>query len=581
MSPAETVPEGNQLIAELLAQLDIRRLVVVDDIFDRALDEDFKAEALADIPRFRDNLRSLLARRSSDWGLLDDGQLVEDNDEVRQVLRDHWQDLSAAELAVIKSWYKDPSDPADKLASVQGLVGLPALIPAEVEYRPMTVASWREKSATLFGEDSPPTLVFFDRDFGDLGGTHGGDQLLRELLAQGHDDVHCGLFTHDAPTVEREIEIAEQVQEPGAQVVSVLGKRRVEDATLLAEGLRVFLHTRDLSTLKQHAADVLTRAVGDAQQYLASIGYYAIMASAEAARSEGQFENDGLFRIAEAKLRRQLVVRFREDPPLTAIARIRAAAKTKIVPYSPSASAYEWAERFDSKEFLAQSNRPLELGDIFKVTDTVGESRFYMLLMQPCDLMVRSDGTRSNKQSHFTLAEVRRMEPEQSGEDGRWVRIGRLVEGEASMWGVDMAKRLSIPTQFLDACVLDPDGRAVLRPAFDVDPAASQGWSRVPSKLVSWRKDRIGAAAALTKLLPKGFEGRESVRHALQMGVLGPEFVSGQIAATMNENKGVIDAQIERDCRLVESHARAVLQRWAAYLARPDSPGDLFGRESA
>ncbi|MBM7793051.1 hypothetical protein [Paenarthrobacter ilicis] len=567
-------------IAQLLEQLGIQTIIIVDDDFDGADDDSRLAEALANITSLREQLHEL-GRDHDEYDLLDiDGELLA-NEELREQLQAIWSRLSKEEKFTLRAELE--TDGPDR-HSISALRSVLHLLPTTVTHKPLTVAEWLETSEELLGDGSSGMLIFFDRNLTNAAlGHKGGDDMVRKLYARNLQGVFSGIFTQDATDEAMEIGISEELTNEIGKAVPVLGKWRANSPESFIAGLQVFLHITSLQAVKTHVVTALQSAFDDAKAYLGDVGFYTILASAASAHDEGVLEVDGLLRMTRNHFRKQTERYLRVGSPSEALGRIRKATTKPIssqIPLTPSAASHVIDECFDSQEYLAECNVPTDVGDIYEVSGRGNETTYYILLAQPCDLMVRTSGKRANSPDSFTLA---RLVPEDSttGDSERLISIGTMLSGDNRSWAVNLAKRIYLPPQVLDSCVFDAEGRGILRSknSYNGDYSALPiGWQSMPNKIDSWRSEKVRDVRVLRKLLPpkKDFKDRDKIVCALNERALGSSFTDGTISVDIDENTSVITTGIRRISRLVESRSKALLLQYSHYQARPDTPNVLL-----
>jgi hypothetical protein len=562
------------VIAELLSQVGVTRVIVVDDDLDAAALSGSLEQVKGALHIVREALEAL---PDADGGYPFSpisGPL--DNEELREALDEHWSDLPELSRLKVISLLDSTKD-----ASATALSRIASLIPGSVEFLALPVKRWKTERDELLDQANVKTLVFFDRNLTNaLSGRTGGDALVKEIHGRNLAGVYSGVFTQDATDLATEVSMSQRITKTVKAPIPVLGKWRAGDSANFAEGLRVFLHIDSLNKIRNHTDKALVEAFKRARRHVNGIGYYAIMATADSAHVEGLFEQDGLIRIASNELRRQTELLAREEPPLRALDWIRQAADEHVsskLPRSEDATRIDWEDRFDSAQHLSKCNTPTEIGDIYEVTDASGKTTPYILLAQPCDLMVRADGKRYPTPSTLTLAELKIMDKDGANQAGRLAPIGRFIEGSDDTWGADLSRRIYLPPQLLDACVFSADGRAVLAAGMAANPLLTLGWQKMANKVDAWRKEKASRARKLRNMLPSDeFPKRAELLRAIDQGVFGTYFQDGKISVSIDHSTSAITAGIRRSSRLVEAHSRRVLILNSQYQARPDSPNDVL-----
>ena len=570
----ETIEGTRSAIAQMLRQLDIECLVIVDDDIENDASDDSLKSVLANIPQLRDELKRIAAS-DDEYGFLGaDGELLDD-DELRGELEAAWNRLRPDELSLLQAQKPHERERLSPLTDVKNL------LPTFVDFKPLSVAEWLATNEALLAPGHPPTLVFFDRNLTKARlGKKGGDSLAKKVALASDPAVFSGILTQDAPDPETEVTITEELRTKHKVLVPALGKHRTSDPQDFAAGLQLFLHIRSLDVIKSHALNALKAAFPEVRARVESVGYSAMLASAKSAVDEGLFEGDGLLRIARNELRRRTTEHLHTGLPAKEQQAIRDATLGSItgaLPRSPQSDHLIRDERFDSASYLSEFHVPTDIGDIFELTSREGEKDYYLLLAQPCDLMVRRDGRRTDSGRPFVLAKLEEQPRGSTTNENRRVEIGAILDDDR-IWCAKIKSTIYLSPQLLDACVLSPDGRARLRPVSSIAPHPSAGWEKMHTKIDAWCKARLAEARRTTDLLPteSPFEGRDAVIAALRERAFGQMFVDGRISLTVSEHGQAVVAGIRRVASLTGDRARALLVQLSQDASRPDVSSELL-----
>jgi len=564
-------------ISQLLDQLKITRIVVVDDDLDAEADQ----QNLIDVKVNYEGLKSALAILAADHSIDD---LVEDlrgsasGEEIRDGIDDLWRMLTNTEKLVLLRDLPEALGPRN-LATLDAIK---PYLPRKIEYIPLSVAEWRARGSTMLDGDQPNTLIFFDRNLSRAqAGPMGGDDLIQELHATNRAGVYCGILTQDALDQETEVRVSEDLRTKIGKAIPAIGKYRVETPEMFVQGLQFFLHITELARVKEHTDAALNAAFTETQAYLDSIGYYVILASAASAFDEGVFEGDGLLRLARSHFRRRTERHLASDPPTEEMSRLRKATVaiiSDVLPRSANTRAIEWSELFDSSEELIAAKSPTDIGDIFELTGRDGTVCHAILLAQSCDLMVRKSGERGHSPDAFTLAILEEEPRLPTNSNPRLFPVGHLSPESEKRMFANLARRIYLPPQILDACVLSNDGFSRITKSLSNPRALSAGWAKRPGKLRDWAKGRLKAAETSITMLPsvEVFPNRGEIAARLYEASFGPLFVDGAITLEVKPDTGAVTFGLRRVSRLVESHAKALLVQLSQYQSRPDTPAEIM-----
>jgi len=108
---------------------------------------------------------------------------------------------------------------------------------------------------------------------------------------------------------------------------------------------------------------------------------------------------------------------------------------------------------YEPGEYLNPLHLPIEIGDIFRNTDAQAE-KFYVLVGQPCDLMVRSDGKRHPEGSDVVLVEVvSANEPKEYS-----IPLPYLTDDKTKTFFAMLRRAHMVHPCVLDLCVMNVDG---------------------------------------------------------------------------------------------------------------------------
>jgi hypothetical protein len=599
--PDETSP--STAVARLVAAAGIRRIVCVDDAFAAGLEE--LLETLAGFTS---------AQRASASGL--DPERMEVPDVWQQAIRDRWDGLDETERAsLVDQAYAIAGDATPVPAGA--MHALRKLLP-ELESEGLSLAEWRARGDELLaGLESTPTLILFDQDFHhEGGGTEEGQRLIAELesaLAKRGPvppDAYYGLLTN---TVEVDNEHARRDEIVGAGGLDPARFVLISKQNLADEELRRFASRLRTILLAPLFVDLLDEVTGEvrATQDAALAEVRAIppedlehMVVRTSVR-EGVWEPDTLLRILEAMQRAKARERLRQaervvtltrrlreiaeiDPdegvsrrssgPDAAVTEGAVSAGESVgvgdpgarqrgdeptpVPV-PAAVRISHKEIYESSEHVNGLHLPIEVGDLLER----GSGKRYVVVAQPCDLMVRPGGLRAPEVTHVLVAEL---------------AIGAVpgpdlfaefklpyfdqVSGNGAL--VRLARPTFVRALILDSCVLNIDGCARL----DLRAPRPEGM------LPHWhaRSDKLQKLGGIIFGRLRKLQGdvAEEVRIAMTGHFKGDVFAP----TTIDVEAQMILWDCRRIGRICDPYARALLSRYSQYFARDAYLHDLARR---
>lgn len=594
-APEEEAAPTKRLTRRLLRVLDIKRVINVDDDYVGG-----KAESREEV------VGALRA------GTLDPVQVArfvipEDADSESEpidvdaaigILFQNWDRIESSSraeltLAATRATLGEGSEQPNEVASNNAaLLTLPDLLGEEVELIRMGFSEWRESGHRLL-DGQAKTLLLVDRSFENEGQSPtAGDDIIRGILAR--DDrphVFVGLLTHTASDDGREQSIAAEIS-GGQELVRppiVIAKNRLLTESF-PEALRVLLFVDELESFRRHAMQSLNHAASRATEFLRDVDRYALLASFEAARREGVFETDFAMRMPSAVMRKRLASSLREQGFLDgALKSLRGAAGIDV--YFDGAkqpvqiAQIEWEERFDDADHLSKLGLPVEVGDVFHMRDPrgIGSERYYILLVQACDLTVRGDGKRSNDLQSLVLTHVRRVAEDDDKARGlraNQAELGILVPGDSATWRVEFSKQLQVPTLALDACVTSGTGKSVIAVNGVASSSMPSSWARRLERMKQQAASVIGNYRELNEaIVPDGGGAKreEELKIHLTASLLGTKakYKEG-LMATIDVEAQSVEFFIERYARISDHTAQGLFALLVNHQARPAFDAPMF-----
>jgi hypothetical protein len=448
---------------------------------------------------------------------------------------------------------------------------------------------WHQERETLIDEtDTKPTLILFDQDFShESEGSTQGQWIIAELEASlqaggAADGVFYGLLTNTVSPEEEHERRQQIVQEASLDPrrLVVISKRNLEELERFADRLRTTLLAPTLADLTREVTSQLQvrqqAAISQAETIPPEEMERMVLRTSD---REGEWPPDTLVRVLGAIQRVEVREQLRTAPRVQELTRrlqsiaaiatpaetaARSAQSTSAQGFPASPQPYPLAasilrkELYDDAEQVNSLHLPIELGDLIERPST---KQVWLVLAQPCDLMVRGDGRRAPELTHMILGKV--AEPTTSRRD-------LFSEFELPYYDLDhetpKVVRLSriayVRTVVLDACVLNEDGTARV----DLRQAP-------PSRLLPHWQTRCKELSKIgKKLLDRAAEAGAGVdKEAITGHYKGDPFPPLSVDC---ENE-----HVEWDCRRIgrvgEPYARALLTRFSQYFARDAYLSDL------
>jgi hypothetical protein len=347
----------------------------------------------------------------------------------------------------------------------------------------LTPSQWETQKEQLLQDNKTHRMLFlFDRDFSIKGGDpEGGIKIIASLLARNDTErLICGLLTHTVkPETQPEswVELSRTHHIPKDRFVVIPKLYLSQDPILFAQTLKFAALSPDFDELKRKTKEIIAKAATAAAEQVDEVNIYDLDHIVfQVSADEGLWEPDMLFRL-HALFHRLESRRLAHEGGIleTIAAKLRAVSGIPMNGhlFSPPSSA--WAlqrkELYEFDDHINKNHLPLELGDIFERVGATSAKQ-YILLAQPCDLMVRGDGKRYPELRRLPLAEVVCTEkaPQYSEE------MPYFDESPTKRWYVNLKQIYFVRFYILDLCVFNQDGIAKLNLAGDALPAVHPAW---------------------------------------------------------------------------------------------------------
>jgi hypothetical protein len=569
-APGEDDTRGK--LAQLFAHLKIAKIVFVDDKAELQTDAGTVIKVLAAKPDAGKALAQFFA------GVL----LNLDNDALQEQLAARLAELDGDKLAKLRAVLSGQSEDA---AEREALGRLQDLLPEETAVHLLTPHAWHERRAALTAEctEERRTLFLFDQELevDEAGlGFHKGSDIIRDMAEKERAGFgtrwFCGMLTH---TVDKGEEVAswrrlEKSENLDLRFFMPIAKATLDDAPAFYGAVYRTLINTYSQTMKSLAADAFEKALEDALEQFSTLDpidfEHMIVKSSE---TEGVSELETLIRvygiIQKDRVKAQILQQAR-------VSDFSAAARTvkdiADIGRELSATSQErlhklrWEELYESEELVNGYNDPLRNGDLFEIGEGV-DLKLWVLIAQPCDLMVRSNGVRV-REDNFKVAvlaplRTRPLGVEAEMKDGLTFSLDHYDHNGAQSAMVLFADATPANLHVLDLAVLNKDGGCQI--SAHADPALS-----LPSK--SWEK-RDGKLRAHFAKVSKQIEDARAAHNDLVADLLAAAVIPRAspkkgFAKYGAYDKGAYSYPIRRRGRIRDPLATSLLNAYSRFLAR-------------
>ena len=482
MDSATVTPEVIREHAQLLlTAIGVSRIIIVDDEYAESEVEELLGlcstmppEQAATLPHHNDI--DFDADREIWTDLVRDRWKTLDSDTRRRVVTE------ARALVVMEASTtdglesEDPKYAADTRAA-QSLEDILEKLD-ECEYLTLSLKQWSDRKNALLADDKAAnTILLFDRDFSEEDGSEDeGISLIREV--QGTKVGYYGLLSHTVHVGSERDLWRRLTEEYGLDrdTFIVIAKARLtgesQDYYQFLRMLRFATLNGRYAGVKSNVWSIFEQSVADAKaalEGLSVLDFDRIVFGSS--RREGVWEPDTLFRVFEILMRRESRIRLHQDENISAV--VADARRISVIPRElaialgeeePSREALriQRFENYDSADELNRFHVPIEIGDIFEKIST---ERRYILLAQPCDLMVRAGGKRAyENDKHGRTAALVELVLDNDSENTKdsWGELPFYDEDTGKPAFANFAKVHQVLLAALDLCVSRTDGIATI-----------------------------------------------------------------------------------------------------------------------
>lgn len=438
----------------------------------------------------------------------------------------------------------------------------------------LSLAGWTSEAEELLQDaQTAETLFLFDRNFErEAGGTpNEGLRLVEQVLAKGAG--FCGLITHTVSLEEESTAWGTLAEEHGLarDRFVVISKQRLTGSSVdhyaLLRMLRLAALSGRCATLKMAAWKVFEDATNEAKaavEALSVLDFDQIVLSSS--RREGVWEPDTLFRVFGILTRCEAEKRLRDNhapdvPHAADEARAVSAVPDDLAdalgvePPSAAVLHIQQSEAYQTGEMLGNHCLPTELGDIFRTSSDA----LYILLAQPCDLMVRSNGKRSHDDRFGRTATLVRLvrKVKAGSPDGYSAEVQYFDADTGAPVYADFRDAHQVRLSVIDLCALKEGGEAVL----DLDAPCPRG------VIEPWRIRHQHLRDEFQKALGR-YEQMKGKGVTDDLARLALPLASSTVSIPSSVDGQVIKYGLARVIRLRQPAAGALLTRFAHYCSR-------------
>lgn len=563
--------QAKNAILQFLTELGVNRIIYVDD---RCSIQELKEAFIA-------KLKEKYSEKPQEIDFVD---WNDPQQKFEKLIADLWEDSADEIKRDLFLKILNFEDNSDDIENSTAPLNLKNQLKDKIDlYSP---SEWEEGKSKVIAELNPETkiLFLFDIEFehAPLASGRNGIDLAKELLNNQviKDFVYCGIFSHIF-SVDEEFAKRNEFQSTHhfdiRRFYTISKKRFQGDSYLpgLAEGIRNTLLINEVESLKDESSKILQESFKDSlievKEMTPDSFNHIIQKSS---RKEGIWEMATLIRvnniITKEKALKTLLSKSKRVVINESLAKIRKVEKVKTGSKTPfdktQIQEIRKKELFLENTILNQLHFPISNGDIFTIRD-----KEFILLGQPCNLTVRSNGKRDREYDIGFFVELESISNEifQGYSKGQLATLGLIETADTSSVTCKIARFSTFKTVSLlplDLTVYNTDGIATINlnkskhDSMTIQESWKLRYKNLHKKFSDYR-DNIKAFKKL-KSASKG-----SLRNLVYYGELFKDYnINNDTVLNNYGNKIVLD--IKRTSNYKEPYSSDLLQQFMQYLSR-------------
>lgn len=554
------IKSARETVNELFSQLKIKRIIFVDDEYDKDV-------TVADLIG---KCTELALDRETSIGIY--GPFNFDVDGIWQAqIKTLWESLTREQRIGL---YQTTLISLNH-EGIKYLGNLDQIL-QDHEFIKMSPNDWDSKKNSYLSEASKKkTFFLFDQDFSGTT-SHGlslsGIKYIQEALTlkRNSNNVICGLLSHtfspeeeydkwDAFSTEYSIE---------KHKFALISKQRLSNDPIgFAKMVKLSAINRDCKELVSQASKAIKKGHKEALNSIAKINIYDFEHIVfQSSYREGVWEPDTLFRLFNLFLKQQAREIIQKEEKVHKISsKIRSISTIQtdtIASKEHSSWKIQYLEIYENVDFLNKFHRPVDLGDIFEKTDN---GKKYIVIGQPCDLMVREAGKRKHTVNEVVLAKI--IDDDEVDYPDAFYELPYFNNGKKCH--VKFQESEMVKLCVLDFCVFQESGFC----EFSISDVC-------PKNLIpAWSKHYSVLKKDVDNIIRKYDEMKKAGRGSEVLKLFVPTTSNSQLfKGTVDLESKKLKYECKRIGRLNQPFASALLSKYGNYISRPAFEHD-FGKE--
>ncbi len=483
-------------------------------------------------------------------------------------------------------WRETPEDERQKICLSWGLLADNAnnlknkfeqILPASVDQRYLSPEQFGQEKETIIEslDENHQLMILVDHKLENYG--RDGEEILAQIAHRSY--VSCAIFSG---TFHMNNELEQWNSSQDKSNIFKLSKERVEsgDDNDILEGLRSVLWLKQISKLKEQTKKIYNEAAQFMNIQVDNIDpatFHKVIL--DRSEKEGCWEFDTLMRIVYDYIGMGLKDKMTDNgykefqKLISSLREIKRDASAHKVDNQIIKNIAE-EEYYESAEYINKTYSQISNGDIFKIGQSTKE---FILLCQPCNLEIRSDGKRKKETfDQFYIVPIKVLSKD---EKLKIYEVELKNVGNTQRKVVEISNYHRVSLSLLDLVSYNTEGKAIIDLKQTVDNHPGKGiiqanlmkrYGSIWKKVKEYKEKHDKIQGLTCPKADKDYLSKDFCR-PFEMG-------DRDVAKHPNRVQGkpdVFDFQVQRVKRYKDPYAKDLLSLFMNYLSRPGYPMEL------
>lgn len=451
---------------------------------------------------------------------------------------------------------------------------------------PLTLGEWEKQLGDIVNDTMAPTLVLVDLSFtGEQRGKDEGLKVIADLLRMHPESkIYCGLLTslyRTSSVHDNWKRLAAEHSLDRERFVLIPKDSLDDDKQAFLALIKLVVMNGSANSLRKAVGETFEACLKQSELELEKLDVFEFERIICLSSSiEGVWEPDTLLRVLSLFHKTFVRKALRSDAHVHESAdRLRNLTGIRVGQWGGPTEMEIFLRRlewFEEASDLAEQHLPLELGDMFKIEGR--PNKLYVLVAQPCDLMVRQNGERHQTVKHGLLLETNPVadlsaDSDEARTDDPVFQFKLEFFEAARDWRVNLRKIHYVNLEVLDLCVFGQSGKAEISLTDKLPEFMPEAWRARFPKVVATMKKAIERYADFIRKYKMKPEDAVKLSFSSALGNL--------MSMEVVPESGRVKFDLSRVGRIKQPRAGALLSRYANALARDAFDHDLTRRPSA